>query len=254
MKKSLLALSVSIALLNISGIAQAKTDVAAATNVAAGKAKSASCAGCHGEDGNSMMPLFPKLADQNEEYLVKQMEAFKDGTRTDATMSAMVAGLSTQDMQDIAAFYEKQKVTQNTLPLLELDDEDEEASAAVEEPLTEEEALATAKEKEEASKQAAQEQQDALLALGYDVYRNGDLEREISACIACHGPYGKGNKPASFPALQGQHADYLIKTLTDFKNNVRSNNPDNMMHMIANKMTDEEIKGIAYHVSVMKSN
>jgi len=254
MKKSLLALSVSIALLNISGIAQAKTDVAAATNVAAGKAKSASCAGCHGEDGNSMMPLFPKLADQNEEYLVKQMEAFKDGTRTDATMSSMVAGLSTQDMQDIAAFYEKQKVTQNTLPALEVDDDDEDESAV---ELTEEEALAAAtaaKEQAEASKQAAQEQQDALLALGYDVYRNGDLEREISACIACHGPYGEGNKPASFPALQGQHADYLIKTLTDFKNNVRSNNPENMMHMISNKMTDEEIKGIAYHVSVMKSN
>ncbi len=254
MKKSLLALSVSIVLLNISGVAQAKTDIAATTNVAAGKAKSASCAGCHGEDGNSMMPLFPKLADQNEEYLVKQMEAFKDGTRTDATMSAMVAGLSTQDMQDIAAFYEKQKVTQNTLPPLELDDEEDEEESAVEETLTEEEALAAVKEKEEANKQTAQEQQDTLLALGYDVYRNGDLEREISACIACHGPYGEGNKPASFPALQGQHADYLIKTLTDFKNNVRSNDPDNMMHMIANKMTDEEIKGIAYHVSVMKSN
>jgi len=253
MKKSLLALSVSFALLNISGVAQAKTDAAAVTNVAAGKAKSASCAGCHGEDGNSMMPLFPKLADQNEEYLVKQMEAFKDGTRTDPTMSAMVAGLSTQDMQDIAAFYEKQKVTQNTLPALELGDDEDESAAE----LTEEEALAAAtasKEQAEANKQAAQEQQDELLALGYDVYRNGDLEREISACIACHGPYGEGNKPASFPALQGQHADYLIKTLTDFKNNVRSNNPENMMHMIAHKMTEEEIKGIAYHVSVMKSN
>jgi len=258
MKKSLLALSVSIALLNITGIAQAKTDIAAATNVAAGKAKSASCAGCHGEDGNSMMPLFPKLADQNEEYLVKQMEAFKDGTRADPTMSAMVAGLSTQDMQDIAAFYEKQKVTKNTLPPLELnDDDDDEGEDEHVAELTEEEALATAtaaKEQAAANKQSAQEQQDALLVLGYDVYRNGDLEREISACIACHGPYGEGNKPASFPALQGQHADYLIKTLTDFKNNVRSNNPDNMMHMIANKMTDEEIKGIAYHVSVMESN
>ncbi|MDT8426713.1 MAG: c-type cytochrome [Methyloprofundus sp.] len=251
MKKSLLALSVSIALLNISGIAQAKTEMAAA-NDSAGKTKSASCSGCHGEDGNSMMPLFPKLADQNEEYLVKQMAAFKNGARTNATMSAMVAGLSTQDMQDIAAFYEKQKVTKNTLPPLELDDEDEAA-----EELTEEEALAAeaaAKEQAAANKQAAQEQRDALLALGYDVYRNGDLEREISACIACHGPYGEGNKPAAFPALQGQHADYLIKTLTDFKNNVRSNNPENIMHMIAHKMTEEEIKGIAYHVSVMESN
>ncbi|MBW6452667.1 MAG: cytochrome c4 [Methyloprofundus sp.] len=254
MRKSLLALSVSIALLNISGIAQAKTEMAAA-NASAGKTKSASCSGCHGEDGNSMMPLFPKLADQNEEYLVKQMQAFKNGTRINATMSAMVADLSTQDMQDIAAFYEKQKITKNTLPPLEWDDEDEDEGEAAEE-LTEEEALAvkTAKEQAAANKQAAQEQRDALLALGYDVYRNGDLEREISACIACHGPYGEGNKPAAFPALQGQHADYLIKTLTDFKNNVRSNNPENMMHMIAHKMTEEEIKGIAYHVSVMESN
>jgi cytochrome c553 len=253
MKKSLLALSVSIALLNITGIAQAKTDSAATTNVAAGKAKSASCAGCHGEDGNSMMPLFPKLADQNEEYLVQQMEAFKDGTRTDAVMGAMVAGLSTQDMRDIAAFYEQQKVTQNTLPPLELDDEDEEDGDESVAEVTDNDTLA-AKEQVAVNKQTAQEQQDALLALGYDVYRNGDLEREISACIACHGPYGEGNKPAAFPALQGQHAEYLIKTLTDFKNNVRSNNPENMMHMIAHKMTEEEIKGIAYHVSVMESN
>ncbi|MCF7969545.1 MAG: cytochrome c4 [Methylococcaceae bacterium] len=252
MKKSLLALSVSIALLNISGIAQAKTDLTAATNISAGKTKSASCAGCHGEDGNSIMPLFPKLADQNEEYLIKQMQAFKDGTRTDATMSGMVAGLNLQDMQDIAAFYEKQKVTKNTLPPIESNDEGMTAEASSE--LSDAEALASAEEKAAANKQAAQEQQDALLALGYDVYRNGDLEREISACIACHGPNGEGNKPASFPSLQGQHADYLIKTLTDFKNNVRSNNPDNMMHMIAHKMSEEEIKAIAYYVSVMKGN
>ena len=237
MKKSLLAVSVSFALLNMPGIVQAESDITA------GQQKSASCAACHGEKGNSIMPLFPKLAGQNEGYLIKQMQAFKDGTRSDATMGAMVAGLSEQDMQDIAAFYEAQKVTRNALPPLELgdDDEDEEQNE-----ITEEDALAT--------KPTAQEQQGALLALGYDVYRNGDLEREISACIACHGPYGEGNKPASFPALQGQHADYLIKTLTDFKTNVRSNDPDNMMHMIANKMTDEEIKALSYHVSVMESN
>jgi cytochrome c553 len=51
-----------------------------------------------------MMPLFPKLAAQNEGYLVKQMQAFKDGSRADATMNSMVAGLSAQDTQDIAAF------------------------------------------------------------------------------------------------------------------------------------------------------
>jgi len=231
MKKSFLAVSMSFVLLNITGAAYS-------ADINAGRAKSASCASCHGEEGNSMVPMFPKLADQNEEYLIKQMKAFKDGSRRDATMNSMVAGLSDQDIADIAAFYEAQKVTENSLPRLELDDDEDDLSA----------------EQFAEAKKAAQAQQDALLALGYDVYRNGNLEREISACIACHGPYGEGNKPASFPALQGQHADYLIKTLTDFKTNVRSNNPENMMHMIANKITDEEIKAIAYHVSVMKSH
>jgi len=246
MKKSLLALSVSIALLNISGIAQAKptTKINAEPNATAGKTKSESCAGCHGEGGNSMMPLFPKLADQNEEYLVKQMEAFKDGSRVGPTMSAMVATLTSKDFRDIASYYEKQKVTANSLPEFDIDD-DETAS-----DLSEEEAVAAT----EAKKQAAQEQQDAMLAQGYDIYRNGDLESEISACIACHGPYGEGNKPASFPALQGQHADYLIKTLTDFKNNARTKDSENIMHMVAKKMTEKEIKAVAYHISIMKSN
>lgn len=69
--------------------------------------------------------MFPKLAAQNEEYLVKQMQAFKDGSRAGATMGAMVQGLSTNDMQDIAAYYEAQQVTKNALPPLDFEDEDD---------------------------------------------------------------------------------------------------------------------------------
>jgi len=235
MKKSLIAVSMSIALLNMSGIAQAAGDVDA------GQAKSGSCISCHGENGNSMTPLFPKLAAQNEGYLVKQIQAFKDGSRSEATMGAMVAGLTDQDMLDIAVYYAAQTVTENPLPQINPDDLDD---------IDDNDAL-TADEKT-AAKQALQDQQATLMALGFDVYRNGDLENEISACIACHGPYGEGNEPASFPALKGQHADYLIKTLTDFKAGARSNNPENMMHMIAKKMTEEEIKAISYYISVMK--
>jgi cytochrome c553 len=90
------------------------------------------------------------------------------------------------------------------------------------------------------------------LAKGKDLYQNGDLVREVSACIACHGPSGEGNRPASFPALKSQHADYLIKSLTDFKTGSRSNNPDNMMHMIATKMTVEEIQAVSYYISMLK--
>jgi len=235
MKKSLIAVSVSLALLNMSGVAQAAGDVNA------GQAKTASCASCHGEAGNSMMPLFPKLAAQNEGYLIQQMQAFKDGSRSNSSMSAMVSGLSDQDMQDIAAFYSAQVVSENESLQLNPDDLDD---IDDNDQLTEAEKTV--------AKKALQDQQDALVASGYDVYRNGDLENEISACIACHGPYGEGNEPASFPALKGQHADYLVKTLTDFKTDARSNNPDNMMHMIAKKMTEEEIKAISYYMSTMK--
>ncbi|NOS75940.1 MAG: c-type cytochrome, partial [Methyloglobulus sp.] len=67
-----------------------------------------------------------------------------------------------------------------------------------------------------------------------------------------HGPSGEGNKPATFPALRSQHADYLIKTLTDFKSGTRSKNTDNMMYMITKKMTDDEIKAVSYYISTMK--
>ena len=234
MKKSLIAVTVSFVLLNMSNVAQAAGDVNA------GQAKSASCASCHGTNGNSMVSMFPKLAAQNEGYLVKQLQAFKNGTRSDATMGALAAGLSDQDMQDIAAYYSSQTVTANPAPQVNPDDLDD----------IDDDNELTAHEKTLAKK-ALQEKQDTLMALGSDVYRNGDLDNEISACIACHGPNGEGNEPASFPALKGQHADYLLKTLTDFKTDARSNNPDNMMHMIAKKMSEEEIKAMSYYVSAM---
>lgn len=235
MKKSLIAVSMSFTLLNMSGIVQAAGDIDA------GQVKSGSCASCHGANGNSMMPLFPKLAAQNEGYLVKQMQAFKDGSRADATMNSMVAGLSAQDTQDIAAFYAAQAVSENPLPQVNPDDLDD---------IDDNDSLSESGKA--AAKQALQDQQKALMAMGYDVYRNGDLDNEISACIACHGPNGEGNEPAAFPALKGQHAGYLAKTLTDFKTDKRSNNPGNMMHMIAKKMTEQEITALSYYVSAIK--
>lgn len=76
-----------------------------AGDVAAGKAKSAACAGCHGMDGNSPAPTFPKLAGQNAGYTLKQLIEFKSGKRANATMAGMVAALSEEDMADLAAYY-----------------------------------------------------------------------------------------------------------------------------------------------------
>lgn len=80
-------------------------------DAAAGKAKSASCAACHGVDGNSINPEWPKLAGQHEGYLVKQLFYFGHGERDNPTMKGMVANLSEQDAMDIAAYYASQTAT-----------------------------------------------------------------------------------------------------------------------------------------------
>jgi len=76
----------------------------------AGKEKSATCAGCHGMDGNSANPEWPKLAGQGDHYLSKQLQDFKGGVRKNATMAPMVAALGEQDMADLSAFYSSQAV------------------------------------------------------------------------------------------------------------------------------------------------
>ena len=79
---------------------------------AAGKAKSAACAACHGPDGNSTNPEWPKVAGQHAGYTAQQLRYFKEGElRNNAMMAGMVAGLSEQDMQDLAAFYAAQTMS-----------------------------------------------------------------------------------------------------------------------------------------------
>lgn len=75
----------------------------------AGERKSAVCAACHGQDGNSPSPEFPKLAGQGERYFVKQLMDYKSGARQNAIMQGQVAGLSEQDMKDLAAYYAEQE-------------------------------------------------------------------------------------------------------------------------------------------------
>lgn len=81
------------------------TNIQAATDAVAGKNKSAVCATCHGADGNSINPVWPSLAGQNQNYLSKQMTDFRDGNRKDVTMSPMAAALTDQDIADLAAYY-----------------------------------------------------------------------------------------------------------------------------------------------------
>ena len=77
-------------------------------NAEAGKTKSATCAACHGADGNSVNPEWPKLAGQHASYIVKQLTNFKKGDRNNATMSPMAQPLSDQDVADLAAYFSSQ--------------------------------------------------------------------------------------------------------------------------------------------------
>ena len=98
MKKQVLALIAASAL-------AVSANAVAAGDKAAGKAKAATCAACHGMDGVSKVPMYPNLKGQKEAYLIKQMKAFKDGTRKDPTMNAMAKPLSDADMANLAAYY-----------------------------------------------------------------------------------------------------------------------------------------------------
>ncbi len=97
MKKLLSAVFVTVAI--------TASGAALAGDAAAGKAKAGTCAGCHGPTGVSNNPLWPNLAGQKEAYLVKQMKAFRDGTRSDPMMSPMAKPLSDDDIANLAAYY-----------------------------------------------------------------------------------------------------------------------------------------------------
>ncbi|NOX10130.1 MAG: cytochrome c4 [Gammaproteobacteria bacterium] len=85
------------------------TAASAAADISAGQATAGVCAGCHGMDGNSFNPAWPKLAAQHPGYLVKQLADFKAGDRTNAIMAPMAMGLSPQDMENVAAYFAAQK-------------------------------------------------------------------------------------------------------------------------------------------------
>lgn len=86
------------------GVAQAQV----AGDAAAGQQKVGTCAACHGPDGNSANPIWPKLAEQHADYLVKQLMDFKSGARKDPTMTGMAATLSDQDVVNVAAYFSSQ--------------------------------------------------------------------------------------------------------------------------------------------------
>lgn len=87
------------------------TIINASGDASLGEKKSQACLGCHGVQGNSIIPGFPKLAGQGYGYLIKQMQDFKSGDRLDAVMAGQVAVLSEKDIEDISAYYSSQTIS-----------------------------------------------------------------------------------------------------------------------------------------------
>jgi len=157
------------------------SNIQAAGDAAAGEAKSAVCAACHGVQGISSIALQPNLAGQVPGYIEAQLKAYKTGERVNVLMAPQSAILSDEDMADLDAYY-------SSLP------------AATNAALTEE-------DKEMAS-------------VGEAIYRGGFADRSIAACMSCHGPSGHGI-PKNYPRVSAQRVDYLEQQLLAYKKGER---------------------------------
>ena len=171
----------------------------------------ATCAACHGNDGNSVNTDWPSLAGQNQKYLYDQLVYFVNGERENALMTAVIPylkTLSSDELFDIAAFYA-------------------ESSASV-----------------------GQADSDVdLLALGESLYRAGDLSRGIPACTACHSLYGEGNIQAGFPKISGQQKGYLISTLKEYRSQSRNaGNYALVMQAASANLKDNDIEALANYM------
>ena len=189
--------------------------VHAAGDADAGKQKAAPCVACHGVAGVSANPAWPKLAGQGEKYLVDQLNLFKDKIRINTLMNPQAENLSAQDIEDLAAYYTSQSVSTGSA------DPDKEF------------------------------QGEKLYAIGERIYRGGNTETGVPACMSCHAPDGVGNGPAKFPQLAGQHAVYTAAQLRAYRSGARYQPDDNlnMMKDIANYLSDTEIDAVAEYIA-----
>lgn len=92
----------------------------------------------------------------------------------------------------------------------------------------------------------------ALVDRGRRLYRGGDAERNVTACIACHGPTGQGNPLAGYPVIAGQHATYAAATLRAYRAGERKSDANQMMRNIASNLSDEDIRALASYIQGLR--
>jgi cytochrome c553 len=87
---------------------------------------------------------------------------------------------------------------------------------------------------------------------GQRVYRSGKVNEQVMACAGCHGPDGRGNAPAGFPAIHGQHATYVAAQLRAYKSGARATDPNQMMRNVAASLSEEEIDAVASFIQGLR--
>jgi cytochrome c553 len=205
----------------LAGIAQAPAAAADAPfadgDAARGATKAVVCSACHGPNGNSASPEWPRLAGQSAVYIVEQLRLFRSGVRNNPVMKPLASTLSDQDIDDLAVYYEAQS------PLgLEAD--------------------------------------PSYWQAGEALYLSGDRAHDVPACVACHGPVGRGNLAAGYPALRAQQSVYVAKQLNDYASGTRYTgaNPEAasrngaMMFTIARRLSPGHIRDVASYVQGMR--
>jgi len=178
------------------------------------------CASCHGEAGNSIIPMNPNLAGQPYEYLVKQLKDFKPGSDTPAlrngpdgapsVMAPIAAPLTDADIRNVALYLSQQKLSL--------------------------EAAATATN-------------EATMARGQEIWRGGIASRGVPACAGCHSPNGAGI-PGKYPRIAGQFPSYLADQLRLFRDGDRANSIE--MFEIADRMSDRDISAVADYAAGLR--
>lgn len=175
------------------------TDATRAEEIVQGK-----CFICHGADGESSSPVFPRLAGQHAGYVARQLADYRSGKRVSTTMQPMVSDLAPADFNALGKYFETRPPQKH-----KVDDTE-------------------------------------LAQMGRFIYLRGNPYSGVPACSGCHGPQGHGTE--TLPRLAGQHAQYTENQLKQFNKRERTN--DNaVMHSIAVKLTELEVKAVAAYVS-----
>jgi len=197
---------------------QVRAESLVAGSVEAGKAKSITCTACHGAAGNSVNPLWPNIAGQSASYVAAQLTAFKDGARDPENATRSDPLMTPQSMMLSEEDIRDLAVYFESLPA---------AAMAVADP--------------------------DKVDKGEALYRGGDSNAGVAACLACHGPSGRGNPAAYYPALQGQHATYTAKQLRDYAAEARtSDGKTRIMRDIAARLSDDDIDALASYAQGLR--